>query len=161
MRGYQGRGIGGGGGSNRGDNQLKRKDAGGKSSPSSKRGEKKAARKASGGDGNGDCGEAGGESIRSLPLRLFRNVVFPPGVLSQNGRSKHREIPSSTPTPDDNAPVQLIDACLDNSDLESGRSECFLERNPHSTNSLAIRYIRHNPPLTKIIRTNGGLAHLQ
>lgn len=103
MRGYQGRGIGGGGGSNRGDNQLKRKDAGGKSSPSSKRGEKKAARKASGGDGNGDCGEAG-------------------GVLSQNGRSKHREIPSSTPTPDDNAPVQLIDACLDNSDLESGRS---------------------------------------
>ena len=128
-----------------GNNQLKRKDAGSKSSPSSKR-RKKKARKASGGDGNGDCGEAGGESIRSLPLRLFRNVVFPPGVLSQNGRSKHREIPSSTPTPDDNAPAQLIDACSDNSDFENGRSECCLERNPHFTNRLAIKYIRHKPP---------------
>jgi hypothetical protein len=121
------------GGPSGGDRRLsKRKDAGSRNSPSKKG--KKKARKTSGGDRTGDCGEVGGELICSFwsRLRLFQNVDFPPGVLSQNGQSKRREIVSSTRTPDDDAPMQ--DVGWDNSDLEGGRSECLLECNPHFTN---------------------------
>jgi len=125
-------GGGGGGGS-------KRKDTGGEGGSLSGKGKKKARKVSGAGDGTRDCGEPGKASgeliiIFRLPLRPSCNIDFPLHAQSQDGQSHHREIASSSHSREDEVPVQSIDTGRDNSDSESGCSECFFERSLHFTN---------------------------
>jgi hypothetical protein len=135
------------GGSGRGGHGSKRerKDTG--SSSSSAEGKKKARKASGGGSGTGDCGEprkASGELITTfqLPLRPSRNIDFSSNARSQNGQSRHREITASSCSME--APVELMDAGWNDTDPESGRSECILEHSSHLDNRLQ-RCIRRKP----------------
>ena len=121
----------------RGSHGSKRKGTG--SSSSSEKGKKKVRKVSGGGDGTGDCGKprkAGGELITTfrLPLRPSRNIDIPPKAWSQNGQSHDREIISLSRSMEYEAPVELIDAGWNDSDSESGRSECIFERSSHFDN---------------------------
>ena len=136
----------GGGGGISSEGLSKRKDAGSESSAFSEKSKKKA-RKVLGEAGCcGEFSEASSEWLRSFPAPLtsFWNVDFPPVAQSQYGQSDRWGFASST-TPDDDVLAQSISTVGDDSDSENGRSECFLEYNPHPLIVLATRYICRKP----------------
>lgn len=132
-----GSGLSGGGGRGGHGSKREREDTG--SSSSSAEGKKKARKGSDGGSGTGDCELI---TMFQLPLRPSRNIDFPPKARSQHVQSRHREI--IAPSCGMEAPVELMDAAWNDTDSESGRSECAFERSSHLDNRLQ-RCIRNKP----------------